>query len=66
MVQDANNDVKFIEVYNVVGRKLSEFTVGNNSSKFDISDLQRGMYMVRMLDRNKNIIRTQRISKYNP
>jgi len=64
MIQDANNEVKFLEVYNVVGRKIEEFTV--NGGKYDVSELPLGMYMVRMLDKNKNIIRTQRISKYNP
>jgi hypothetical protein len=66
MVQDPNNEVKFIEVYNIVGKKISEFTINNASGKYDVSDLQRGMYMIRMLDRNRNIIRTQRVSKYNP
>lgn len=66
MVQDPNNEVKFIEVYNIVGKKISEYTVNNSSGKYDVSDLQRGMYMIRMLDRNRNIIRTQRVSKYNP
>ncbi|MFT5646651.1 MAG: hypothetical protein ACI976_001333, partial [Aureispira sp.] len=31
-----------------------------------VSNLPKGMYMVRMRDANGNIIRTQRISKYNP
>ncbi len=66
MLQDSNGEVKFLEVYNVMGRKVLDFTIVNSSAKYDISELSRGMYMVRMLDRYKNIIRTQRISKYNP
>jgi len=58
-------DVKYIEIHNALGRKVLDFNVVN-SSRYDIGDLARGMYMVRMLDRNRNIIRTQRISKYNP
>lgn len=65
MVQDGNNEVKYLEIYNVVGRKIEDFTV-NSGGKYDVSGLPLGMYMVRMLDKNKNIIRTQRISKYNP
>jgi len=65
MVQDPNNEVRFIEIYNIVGKKISEYNI-NSTGKYDVSDLQRGMYMVRMLDRNRHIIRTQRISKYNP
>ncbi len=64
-IQDDGNQVKYIEIFNVVGRKVLEFTKGNNG-KYDIGDLPRGMYMVRLLDKNKNIIKTQRISKYNP
>jgi hypothetical protein len=58
-------DVKYIEIHNALGRKVLDFNVVN-SGRYDIGDLARGMYMVRMLDRNRNIIRTQRISKYNP
>jgi len=65
MLNDANHQVKFLEVYNVVGRKLLEFHV-HEGDKYDVSSLNRGMYMVRMLDENRNVIRTQRISKYNP
>ncbi len=64
-IQDGS-EVKFLEIYNVVGRKIEDFTVNNGTGKYDVSELPRGMYMVRMLDRNRNIIRTQRISKYNP
>jgi hypothetical protein len=66
MLQDSNGEVKFLEVYNVMGRKVLDFTIVNSSAKYDVSELSRGMYMVRMLDKYKNIIRTQRISKYNP
>ena len=63
-IQDGS-DVKYIEIHNALGRKVLDFNVVN-SGRYDIGDLARGMYMVRMLDRNRNIIRTQRISKYNP
>lgn len=63
-IQDGS-DVKYIEVYNALGKKIIDFNA-SSSGRYDISDIARGMYMVRMLDRNRNIIRTQRISKYNP
>jgi hypothetical protein len=66
MLRDAQSTVKFIEIYNVVGRKIKTFSVRHDGDKYDVSDLQMGMYMVRMLDQNRNIIRTERISKYNP
>lgn len=66
MVQDNYSEVRYIEVFNVVGRKITDFSVRHDGEKYNISELPRGMYMVRLLDRNRNIIRTQRISKYNP
>lgn len=65
-LRDDYNRVKLIEVYNVVGRKMQRFSVNHDGEKYDISNLPRGMYMVRMLDSNGNIVRTQRISKSNP
>ena len=65
-LQDDYTQVKHIEVYNVVGRKLQRFAVNYAGEKYDVSRLPRGIYMVRMLDERGNILRTQRISKYNP
>lgn len=65
-LRDDYNRVKLIEVYNVVGRKMQRFSVNHDGEKYDVSRLPRGIYMVRMLDSNGNIVRTQRISKSNP
>lgn len=65
-VKDDYNVVKTVEVYNVVGRQLQRFSVSYSGQKYDVSRLPRGIYMVRMLDKSGTIIRTQRISKYNP
>ena len=65
-IKDDYNRVALIEIYNVVGRKMSDFSVNHAGAKYDVSNLPKGMYMVRMRDANGNIIRTQRISKYNP
>ncbi|MCP4442101.1 MAG: T9SS type A sorting domain-containing protein [Aureispira sp.] len=66
MLDNSDNNVRHLEVYNIIGRKLLNFSVKHNGEKYDVSNLPKGMYMVRMLDTNGNIIRTQRISKYNP
>lgn len=65
-LQDDYNTVKYIEIYNVVGREIESFVVNYSNEKYDVSALPRGMYMARLLDANKNIVRTQRISKYAP
>lgn len=65
-LQDDYSRVKHIEIYNVVGRKLQSFSVNYSGQKYDVSHLPRGIYMVRMMDEQGAILRTQRISKYNP
>jgi hypothetical protein len=65
-LQDDYDAVKTVEVYNVVGRQLQRFSVSYSGQKYDVSRLPRGIYMIRMLDESGTIIRTQRISKYNP
>ena len=65
-LKDDYDAVKTVEVYNVVGRQLQRFSVSYSGQKYDVSRLPRGIYMVRMLDDSGNIIRTQRVSKYNP
>ncbi len=65
-LKDDFSRVKLIEIYNVVGRKMQKITVNHSNEKYDISRLPRGIYMIRMLDSKGHIVRTQRISKYNP
>ncbi|WMX15639.1 MULTISPECIES: T9SS type A sorting domain-containing protein [unclassified Aureispira] len=65
-IKDDYNRVALIEIYNVVGRKMEHYSVNHAGAKYDVSSLPKGMYMVRMRDANGNIVRTQRISKYNP
>lgn len=65
-IKDATEQVKTIEIYNVVGRKLQTIQVHQSDEQYDISRLPTGMYMIRMLDAKGAIVRTQRVSKYNP
>ncbi len=65
-IKDEQEQVRTIEIYNVVGRMLKLIKVNHSGEKYDISRLPRGMYMVRMLDAKGTIVRTQRISKHNP
>lgn len=66
ILQDDEGITKQIEIYNILGKRLEQYPVYGNQQDFNISHLQRGMYMVRMIDAKGNIIRTQRISKINP
>ena len=66
MVQDDEALTKSIEIFNILGKKTSEFQVQSNHQSFNIGHLPRGIYMVRFIDNKGNILRTQRISKINP
>ncbi|MEO6759177.1 MAG: T9SS type A sorting domain-containing protein [Saprospiraceae bacterium] len=61
-VQDNNDVVGFLAVYNIVGRKLKEFEFAKGD-QYSLLDLPKGMYLVQIQDRNRHIITTQKIDK---
>ena len=65
-VRDIAQNIQQVEVYNIMGRKMLNFKLKEKGEKLDISSLPRGMYMVRILNQFNTVLRTQRISKYNP
>lgn len=63
---EENDQVARIEIYNMIGRKVTEYSVNEPDEKYSVSQLPRGVYFVRMYDKSGNILFTQRISKTNP
>ena len=61
-VQDNNDAVGFLSVYNLVGKKVKEFEFVKGE-QYHISDLPKGMYLVQILDRSKRNLTTQKIEK---
>lgn len=57
-----NELVSTIEVYNVIGKKLKTYEASNGSS-YDINDLPKGLLMVRMLDKDAEVVKTVRLTK---
>lgn len=57
---------KLVIISALGGSTRLTYKVTNDSENYDISSLQRGIYLVRMLNAEGQIIRTQKISKYNP
>lgn len=57
--------VKRIEVYNMLGLKVISQDVDPDdvNSRIDLLDLQKGVYMIRIFDKNNNVILTKSISK---
>ncbi|MEO6038521.1 MAG: T9SS type A sorting domain-containing protein [Saprospiraceae bacterium] len=61
-VQDNNEVVGYLAVYNIVGRKLKEFEFAKGD-QYSLLDLPKGMYLVQIQDHNRRIITTQKIDK---
>lgn len=61
-VQDKNDAVGFLAVYNLVGKKVKEFEFVKGEQYY-IADLPKGMYLVQILDRSKHNLTTQKIEK---
>lgn len=61
-VQDKNESVGFLSVFNLVGKKVKEFEFVKGEQYY-IADLPKGMYLVQILDRSKRNLTTQKIEK---
>ncbi len=61
-VQDKNDAVGFISVFNLLGKKVKEFEF-IKGEQFYIADLQKGMYLVQIQDRSKRSLTTHKIEK---
>jgi hypothetical protein len=61
-VNDHTDQVGEIAIYNMVGRriKLFEFVKGEN---YSVADLPKGMYLVQLIDKAKQVITTQKVDK---
>ncbi len=61
-VQDKNDAVGYLSVFNLVGKKVKEFEFVKGE-QYSVADLPKGMYLVQILDRNKHNLTTQKIEK---
>ncbi len=59
------SDVKLrrVEVYSILGEKIKEFRNPSLEDAFYIDDLDRGIYLISILDENSKVLKTLRISK---
>lgn len=61
-VQDKNDAVGYLSVFNMVGKKVKEFEVVKGE-QYSVADLPKGMYLVQILDRSKRNLTTRKIEK---
>lgn len=58
-----DENVRELAIFNLVGKKLKTFQNIEKDEHYDVSELPMGMYLVQVIDNNKKIVTTQRISK---
>ncbi len=61
-VNDHNEQVGFIAVFSLTGRKVKEFEFVKGDT-YSVSDLPKGMYLVQIQDRSRKILTTQKVDK---
>jgi Secretion system C-terminal sorting domain len=61
-VQDNNDAVAHIIIFSLIGKKIREFE-HQKGEHYSVSDLPKGMYLVQLLDRSRDILTTQKIDK---
>ena len=63
VVFGANDGIKNIAVFNVIGKAIVVYKVAGNSAKMDISRLPNGVYFLRMSDAKGQVVSTKRFTK---
>ncbi|MEO1436419.1 MAG: T9SS type A sorting domain-containing protein [Bacteroidota bacterium] len=65
-ISDQQNQVKKVQVYNIVGRMIGEYQVHHPGEEFDVTKFSRGIYLIRLLDAQDKILVTQRLNVIKP
>jgi len=61
-VQDGDGVVGYVAFFNLVGKKVKEFEFVKGESLF-VADLPKGMYLVQIQDRTRQVLKTQKVDK---
>ena len=61
-VNDNNDAVGVIAIFNLVGKKVKEFDFVKGESLF-VADLPKGMYLVQIQNRGRQVLKTQKVDK---
>lgn len=59
---DGVDHLKEVIVINLVGQEVKRFK-GSHKAKYDVSDLMKGLYLIRLIDKQEKVIKTLRLSK---
>ena len=61
-VNDNGDAVGFIAIFNLVGKKVKEYEFVKGETLF-VADLAKGMYLVQIQDRKRQVLKTQKMDK---
>lgn len=61
-VNDNNDVVGYVAVFNLVGKKIKEFDFVKGES-FYVADLPKGMYLVQIQNKSRQVVKTQKVDK---
>ncbi len=62
MLSDNNDVIEKIVVYNIIGRQVKTYRALDNF-KYTVNDLPEGIYIVRLLNKGGNTVKTIRLNK---
>jgi Secretion system C-terminal sorting domain len=62
MVKDADEQLGFVAIYNLMGRNVREFEFSRDE-RFYIADLPKGYYLVHFQDKNHKTLFTNKLEK---
>ncbi len=64
VVFDASADIKNIAVFNIIGKQVNMFRVGGNTSaSLNVENLSAGIYFVRLMNSNGEVVATRKFTK---
>ena len=64
VVYDASADIKNIAIYNIIGKQVNMFRVsGATSASLNVENLSDGIYFVRLMNSNGEVVATRKFTK---
>lgn len=61
-IEDSNQAVKELKLFSILGKNVKNFEV-NGSSRFNIMDVEKGLYLLQIINHQGVLIKTIRIRK---
>ena len=63
IIFNENMGVRSIAICNLIGRTVSLFSITGNSAKLSVENLPSGIYFIRLMDANSNLVTTRKFTR---